>query len=181
LGKRILSLFFILFLVYGILYAYEVTEVLTGPDRFKDNGDGTVTDTLTGLMWTKDAQLGGETSTWENASRYVGNMNAGREKNYGHTDWRLPDLTELEGFTGGTKEYGPASPTGEPFVNVKANETSYFCWNKEAKKFGTGMVWDVFKWGGRLRSRSGEIENTFIWPVRGGSGTADTFILPSSD
>lgn len=177
MGKKILILLLMLLFVNGISYAYEMSEVETGPDRFKDNGDGTVTDTITGLMWTKDAQLGGEIPAWEKARGYVGAMNAGKNENYGHTDWRIPDLKEIEKFTEGTEEYGPASPTGDPFVNVKANQTSYFCWNKEARKYGTGMVWDVFKWSGRLRSRSGEIENTFIWPVRGGSGAAETFIL----
>ena len=181
MGKKILIILSIFLLVSGIPYAYELTEVLSGPDRFKDNGDGTVTDALTGLMWTKDAQLGKDIPSWEKARSYVGSMNAGKNENYGYTDWRIPDLKEIEKFTAGTEEYGPASPTGEPFVNVKANRTSYFCWNKQARRYGTGMVWDVFKWSGRLRSRSGDIENTFIWPVRGGTEPPETFILAESN
>ena len=32
--------------------------------RFTDNGDGTMTDNLTGLMWTKDANLPNGTRDW---------------------------------------------------------------------------------------------------------------------
>ena len=34
--------------------------------RFTDNNDGTVTDTLTGLVWLKNASCGGQ-KTWINA------------------------------------------------------------------------------------------------------------------
>jgi len=40
----------------------EIQAGVAWPEpRFTDNGDGTMTDTLTGLMWTKDANLPGGT------------------------------------------------------------------------------------------------------------------------
>ncbi|KJU86166.1 secreted protein containing DUF1566, partial [Candidatus Magnetobacterium bavaricum] len=45
--------------------------------RFTDNGNQTVTDNLTGLMWTKDANLPAATKTWQQALDYVTSMNAG--------------------------------------------------------------------------------------------------------
>lgn len=42
--------------------------------RFTDNGYGTVTDNLTELQWTKDANLAG-TKTWQEALDYVTAMN----------------------------------------------------------------------------------------------------------
>jgi len=57
-------------------------------DRFVDNGDGTATDTKTGLMWaTKD---NGNPINWQNALSYCQSYNGG-----GHTDWRMPTLIEL--------------------------------------------------------------------------------------
>ncbi len=54
---------------------------------YKDNGDGTVTDNNTGLMWQKTD--GGE-MTFENAASFCKSMTLG-----GHNDWRLPSSHEL--------------------------------------------------------------------------------------
>jgi hypothetical protein len=62
----------------------------TWPDpRFSDNGDGTITDNLTGLMWERVQS--GEVYTWINAINYCDKLNLG-----GHTDWRMPNINELE-------------------------------------------------------------------------------------
>ena len=57
-------------------------------DRFVDHDDGTVTDTKTGLMWA--AKDNGNLINWQTARSYCQNYNGG-----GHTDWRIPTLTEL--------------------------------------------------------------------------------------
>lgn len=57
-------------------------------DRFVDNSDDTVTDTKTGLMWA--AQDNGSLLSWQTARSYSQNYSGG-----GHTDWRMPTLTEL--------------------------------------------------------------------------------------
>ena len=46
--------------------------------RFTDNGDGTVTDNLTGLMWAKNANLAGA-MTWSSALDYANNLGLGGE------------------------------------------------------------------------------------------------------
>lgn len=51
------------------------------------NGDGTVTDTVTGLQWQ---QTDGGEMTVENAIAYCDTLTCG-----GFTDWRLPDCHEL--------------------------------------------------------------------------------------
>lgn len=57
-------------------------------DRFLNNNDGTVTDVKTGLMWAaKDNEI---PINWSDAHAYCQNYTGG-----GHTDWRLPTLTEL--------------------------------------------------------------------------------------
>ena len=57
-------------------------------NKFKDNGDGTVTDSATGLMWQKGYAKG---LNWEDALRYAENLELA-----GHSDWRLPDIKELQ-------------------------------------------------------------------------------------
>ena len=59
--------------------------------RFIDNGDGTVTDGETGLVWQKDSAP--ERITWLEAQEYVQQLN---ETGFaGHNDWRLPNNQEL--------------------------------------------------------------------------------------
>ncbi|MCX5895208.1 MAG: DUF1566 domain-containing protein, partial [Proteobacteria bacterium] len=61
------------------------------PDtRFTDKVDGTVKDNLTGLVWSKNANLPNGALTWQATLDYVAGMNAGTHPNFGYTDWRLP-------------------------------------------------------------------------------------------
>lgn len=66
------------------------------PDsRYKDNGDGTVTDFKTGLMWvSKDSYLHkNQWMTWHEARDYVRSLN--EERYGGFDDWRMPGFEEL--------------------------------------------------------------------------------------
>jgi hypothetical protein len=62
------------------------------PPLYQDNGDGTVTDLVTGLMWQQAVDEG--TYTWAQARAYcsitLSNVELG-----GHHDWRLPSYIEL--------------------------------------------------------------------------------------
>jgi len=57
-------------------------------ERFSNNGDGTVTDKKTGLMWA--SRDNGVPINWPDALAYCQDYSSG-----GHTDWRLPTLAEL--------------------------------------------------------------------------------------
>lgn len=63
-----------------------------GVNDFTDNGDGTVTDATTGLMWAQDDS--GEALSWEEALAWAQAANA--EEYLGHSDWRLPNVKELQ-------------------------------------------------------------------------------------
>ena len=67
---------------------------------FVDNGDGTVTDTSTGLMWE---QTGAENGmVWESAINYCENLYF-----MGYADWRLPNYIELDSIV----DYRTYSPS----------------------------------------------------------------------
>lgn len=63
-------------------------------DRFTDNGDGTITDNATSLMWPKDfAGAGAEIvaeKLWSEALAWANELSFA-----GYTDWRIPNLLEL--------------------------------------------------------------------------------------
>jgi len=92
---------------------------------YVDNGDGTITDTSTGLMWEKKSDDGSihdkdNTYTWSGASygstnvldgtaatTFLAALNAGGGF-AGHTDWRLPNRKELESLTN-LEAFSPAT------------------------------------------------------------------------
>ena len=67
----------------------EDADYAINPPSFTDNGDGTVKDNVTGLIWQKAD--GGE-MTWSNAFVYAQTNRVG-----GQSDWRLP--TSHEAFS----------------------------------------------------------------------------------
>lgn len=77
---------------------------------YVDNGDGTITDTTTGLTWEKESDDGsihdGDTwRDWNGAFAKIATLNATAFA--GHTDWRLPNVFELQSLA----DYGVASPS----------------------------------------------------------------------
>ncbi|MEI6409373.1 MAG: DUF1566 domain-containing protein [Bacteroidota bacterium] len=79
------------------------------PSHFADNGDGTVTDLLTNLIWQKIPAP--DSLTWENALMYAENLVSA-----GHDDWRLPNIKELQSLNDETR----ANPSVDPvfFPNI---------------------------------------------------------------
>ena len=97
-------------------------SVASQTKRFKDNRDGTVTDSKTDLMWTKNANIPGDIMTFYEALDYIEGMNEGKYPNFGYTDWRLPTSSELQSlidYTRYTKK-GHRLPTGHRFQNVQS-------------------------------------------------------------
>lgn len=78
-----------------------------GKNQFKDHGDGTVTDTATGLMWSQaDSGTGLD---WQGALAWVQQRNAA--KHLGYSDWRLPNAKELQSILDYTR--APDAPAAD--------------------------------------------------------------------
>ena len=70
-----------------------------GINVFKDNGDNTISDKATGLMWTKEDSHAG--MNWQDALAWAQTKNAA---NFcGYHDWRLPDTKELQSIVDYTR------------------------------------------------------------------------------
>jgi len=76
----------------GFYVLYVRGNQAYGVNDFADNGDGTITDAATGLMWTQDDS--GTGMDWEEALAWAQQKNAGSY--LGHSDWRLPNIKELQ-------------------------------------------------------------------------------------
>ena len=100
--------------------------------RFTDNGDGTVTDSVTGLMWQQGEN---ERASQAEAAEICRGMTLG-----GYSDWRLPTIKELNtilnvDFTGGSwyfKDFFPAEGLTPPLLHYISGST-----------FMNGYVWVV--------------------------------------
>lgn len=95
------------------------------PDpRFTDNGDGTVTDRLTGLMWLQDGSCLGQLS-WQGAMDIAGGGGAGQRQGScpglaAHQDWMLPEIGQLETLFHGEEVSAPGWLNRHRFKNVQA-------------------------------------------------------------
>ena len=155
--------------------------------RFTVNTDSSVTDELTGLIWTVDANLmpvrdpgwdpdnsdDGRIS-WEHALDYIAKLN---DENYlGHNNWRLPNANEMASL-GDLSQIEPSLPTGNPFINVQCNSVSdaRYYWTSTTQYYAS-MVWYYNMYEGQLGARL-KSQYHFMWPVRG--GPERTYILPA--
>jgi hypothetical protein len=86
-----------------------------GLNDFEGNGDGTVTDYATGLMWQQADS--GSGMNWEDALAYAENSTLA-----GYDDWRLPNVKELQSIVDYTH-----SPSASDVANLgPAIDTDYF-------------------------------------------------------
>jgi hypothetical protein len=77
---------------HGFYVLYVRGNLAYGVNDLRDNGDGTITDRATKLMWSQADSAAG--MNWEEALAWVQAKNAA---NYlGHNDWRLPNIKELQ-------------------------------------------------------------------------------------
>lgn len=133
--------------------------------RFKDNGDGTVTDILTGLIWMENANCFVYKS-WNDAlaaSNTLGDGECGLSDGSSPGDWRLPNVRELQSLVDYGR-YNPALPTGHPFTNVQ----SRYYWSSSTHAGSTSYAWYVDMSDGKV-GRNLKDNGSLVWPVRGGN------------
>ena len=99
--------------------------------KYRDNNDGTITDLVTGLIWTKTLDLNedGEINSLDQMT--VGDaLSSAKTVNIGgYTDWRIPTLKEayslinFEGVDVGISSKLPTAP--KPFIDTKFFDFGY--------------------------------------------------------
>lgn len=102
---------------------------------FVDNGNGTVTNTDTGLTWQ---QLGSESQmTWEEALNYASSLDLA-----GCTDWRVPNRKELQSIV----DRSQRNPAIDSILFPQTHAEFYW---SSSKKRHSGLVWGVEFYKGR--------------------------------
>src|SRR5262245_50196303 len=155
-------------------------ELQKGLDpTYVDNGDGTITDVRTGLMWEKLSQDGSihdyrNFHTWtQTFSVHIAGLNSANFA--GHSDWRLPNVNELHSLA----RYGAFAPAVEPIFNTGCTSActattcsctqSDFYWSSTTYQNSPVFAWgvsitDVGFLGANQKANGGRVR-----AVRGGS------------
>ena len=124
-----------------------------GFNSFTNNGDGTVTDLSTGLMWSRADN--GSGLLWANALAWVQTKNAANH--LGHSDWRLPNVKELQSIV----NYSNAPDyNGLPAIN-----TNFFTCTlitNEAGKVDYPYYWTGSTHGGYSTNNAGGGEADYV-------------------
>jgi hypothetical protein len=127
--------------------------------RFTNNGDGTVTDNLTGLMWSEFAAESG--GTWPVIMDLINEMEVG-----GYDDWRMPNRRELESLIDISRS-NPAIPAGHPF---QLGNIASLIWTSSTYAGYEGRgAWAVDPSTGESVVREKAGPYGFDWPVRDGN------------
>ena len=132
--------------------------------RFTDNGDGTVRDNLTGLLWLKKANCH-SLRNWETAlilASILANGSCGLSDGSSEGDWRLPNVNELHSLID-LSQSNPALPEGHPFTNVALGRN----WSSTTSASNPVNAWYVFLTNGYVSNNS-KTNTNYLWPVRGG-------------
>lgn len=111
----------------GETYYGQDAQYVNVEQSFKDNGDSTITDLNTGLMWQQTSEF--DRISFDEAFEYVENLNLG-----GYDDWRLPTIKELysiANFNGELLEDGDSTPY---------LDTDYFYFEYDRMAFA-GQFW----------------------------------------
>ncbi len=142
--------------------------------RFTDNGNGTVTDALTGLVWMKNAGCFAATD-WASAltaASQLASAACGLSDGSTAGQWRMPNANELESLVDVSRA-NPAVSAASPFVNVNVataywSSTTYTASpaNAMAIRFGDG------RWINGIDAADGSFSNTkatsanALWAVK---------------
>ncbi len=142
--------------------------------RFTDNGDGTVTDNMTELIWLKNANCYGPENFSEAIfdARRLNSGECGLSDNSVEGDWRLPNVNEIASLvnyayfepcisnTAGTGQW----QEGDPFTAVKIG--SY--WSSTSYSDNSIRAYALRIHYGDVDFSYTKTTSSYVWPVKGG-------------
>ncbi|QJA07013.1 DUF1566 domain-containing protein [Thermosulfurimonas marina] len=137
----------------------EIRSGLPWPEpRFELRAEA-VFDRLTGLFWTRLADLAPGRVTWEEAFQVVVELN--RRKFSGFSDWRLPNINELESLVD-AQYHSPALPRDHPFQEVRE-----YYWSSTTSFYDPLWAWALYLAKGAVGIGLKHGPHFYVWAVRG--------------
>jgi len=143
--------------------------------RYTDNGDGTVTDDVTGLVWAQN--LSGSSMSWEEANEYCESLELA-----GYDDWRLPTVKELWSIRDFSQGWPWVDTDYFYLVGDGSVLAQHHSWTSKAylveSEYQNEQVvgdphWIVNDWTGHIKAMSG---NRFVRAVRGDTYGINDFV-----
>jgi hypothetical protein len=161
--------------VTGIAQTCQTSSIpaTTPTNQFTNHGDGTVTDTKTGLMWKKcnegkvwDSETGGCNGhsayyQWKAALERAQTVNT-TGGFAGQTDWRIPNINELRSITE-RQCYNPAINLA--VFPVMEEYSVYWSSSPDFKDIDVGGAWAIYLYSGDVARYVNE-NNMFVRLVR---------------
>lgn len=144
--------------------AYQAGKPWPEP-RFNTAQQGIITDLLTGLNWTRDANPGQFPLNWNEALQLIADFN--QDEYLGHSDWRLPNRRELRSLIC-HQQSKPPLPENHPFQNIFQS----WYWTSTTSAMFTDYAWYIHLQGARMFFGRKD-QYSLVWPVRG-----QTKVLP---
>jgi hypothetical protein len=121
--------------------------------------NASVYDRLTGLWWSRDADLAKGPVTWSGALETIDSVNTEHESPY--NDWRLPNVRELESLVD-LGQHSPALARINPFEN-----TQPFYWSSTTSVYESSYAWVIYFQDGSVGVGYKPNAEFFVWAVRG--------------
>jgi hypothetical protein len=135
--------------IYGTEYTYTDSDSTsskknqaieaTSSDTYLDNGDGTITDTSTGLMWL--ASDAGVAMEWKEALSWSEDLDYA-----GYTDWHLPDVKELQSLVDYAGSYPAIDNTYFTCTELAQDNPNYYFWTSTSAYFSPADPTYYYAW-----------------------------------
>ncbi|BCK06708.1 DUF1566 domain-containing protein [Vibrio cholerae] len=178
-------------LLCGALFLSKLAHASDIDGRYRDNGNGTITDITTNLTWmrcslgqqwtgTTCAGVAGGTK-WDDALKTAMTFSYA-----GHSDWRVPTVDELDTLVYCSKGRKPSvRPNGDevlatngqclgdnyqrPTINIRAfpNTPEAWYWSSSPNTYDSSYAWFVY-FGYGYVDRNYKYYGNYVRLVRGG-------------
>ena len=152
----------------SLYYTRCISGNLSAQVTLTDNGNGTITDSTSGLIWQKctagqgtitgDCSTGGAVQySWSNAISYCEALNLGNR-----LDWRLPNINEITTIIDFTKSSGPLINS-----NIFPNTISNAYYSSTTVSYNTNNAWVLAFWYGGIGWVGNKTTSVYIRCVTG--------------
>ncbi len=129
----------------------EDSDYTINPPSYTDNGNATVTDNVTGLMWQQETTV----HSWSNALEYCSDLSLAS-----YSDWRLPTIKEIQQIA----DYQTTHPVIDSTFFPNTISSSF--WTSNTAAWSNDYAWK-FSFSNGTNSREEKTRNGNVHCVRG--------------